>query len=444
MDAKYKKYEQTANDILNEISNYYSLPKVQIRWSNLANLLNDKYNVIIVPYTLFEGKISQIFAGSLYADSTGTIIGYNATSQQKPSRQHFTIVHEGVHYFCDVNNTSSQSFSDLLQKQAYSAEEQKQEDNANFVASLIMCNDECLLQCLSKGYSFVELMGEFGMSSNAMWTRIYNYLHYNLEIPHTRSKTLTSAFENGNSLDRRTFLNVFIKHKQRFLRYFRDIYIFSSNDVRKMFSNIHIPFNGSYFYQLQNLIDDLFTEKGKICPNCNQTFLNKHYCSFCGTELNDYDFIKKGESKMKEIATSDDGIAKVCPNCGIENIHNDLLCPYCGAYERNICTGITITNYAKYILNYPNVDKEGSSWIINFNPENLKRLNGSIPGNLIFENVISANEFTYSEYRHEELHQVPGYARFCPDCGCITSYCLQGFLKPISSNNKSKDRANAE
>lgn len=439
MDVKYKKYEQTANNILNEISDYYALPKIQIRWSDLANLLNDKYDVIITPYTLFKGKTSQIFAGSLYVDSTGAIIGYNATSQQKPSRQHFTIVHEGVHYFCDINTTSSQSFSDLLQKQDYSKEEQKQEDNANFVASLIMCNDESLIQCLSKGYSFTKLMNEFGMSSNAMWTRIYNYLHYNLAIPHNRSKILTSAFENGDSLDRRTFLNVFIKNKQAFLRYCKDVYIFSPNDVRKMFSNIHVSFNGSYFYQLQNLIDDLFAEKGKICPSCSRTFLNRHYCSFCGNKLNDYQFIKKEGLKMKEIAIFDDGIAKVCPNCGIENVHVNLLCPYCGAYERNICTGIPLMTYAKYILNDLDTIEEDSEWIINFNPDNLKKLNGSIPGNLIFENVTGPDDYTYSEYPHKDLHQVPGYARFCPDCGCITSYCLQGFLKPISSNNKIKD-----
>ena len=32
-------------------------------------------------------------------------------------------------------------------------------------------------------------------------------------------------------------------------------------------------------------------------------------------------------------------------------------------------------------------------------------------------------------YPHEKVKRLPGYARFCPDCGCISSFYLENILK---------------
>lgn len=140
-----------------------------------------------------------------------------------------------------------------------------------------------------------------------------------------------------------------------------------------------------------------------------------------------------------ELALNEKHICTTCPHCGIENAAGSQICQYCGTYLRNICTGVTPGQYRDLILNSPDRWAINDDWIAQFGI--LSSFKNIIPGNLIAQNVSKesiADPFDHTEYPHDSLHLLNGYSRFCDQCGCISSFYLQGLLPNVSmktSNN---------
>ncbi|WP_318766610.1 hypothetical protein [Lactiplantibacillus carotarum] len=274
---KYDEYSTIATQILKEISTTYSIKTVDIRWENFVHLLREKYAISIAAYKDFAGNLAHIFAGSLLVTSAGSAIGYNATSFQVSGRRRFTIVHEGVHFICDAQRGKvSQSFSDLLKNKNYSTVELQEEDNANFVASLLMCNDLALVSSMRNGDNIRDFCAKFGFTHAAAWTRIYNYLFYSFGIPSHRAAVLANAYASGEELERQTFLNVLISNKSSFWNYMDTQTSFSNLEFSKLSNEWNDRVStSSHFYQFQNLVDDLYRINGKICSSCGRTFYGR-------------------------------------------------------------------------------------------------------------------------------------------------------------------------
>ena len=78
-------------------------------------LLKEKYDVIFLPNADYTGIAAEKVAGSITCDGYNTIIEYNDTYTQTTERKHYTIVHEGVHFYCDLNKGQTSKSIMILQ-----------------------------------------------------------------------------------------------------------------------------------------------------------------------------------------------------------------------------------------------------------------------------------------------------------------------------------------
>ena len=203
---EYSSYKKIADSICSEISSQIGIPSRNVHWDNFQQLLKEKYNVIFFPNADYTGIAAKKVAGSITCDGYNTIIEYNNTYTQTTERKHYTIVHEGVHFYCDLNKgQTSKSISDssdhtLVQPTNYAIEKR-----AEVTASLIMCSDFELEQNLKQGMTFSENCDFFQMSKSAMWYRIKNYLQFNLGIPQKEAKKLVDAYRYGEKKERSSY-----------------------------------------------------------------------------------------------------------------------------------------------------------------------------------------------------------------------------------------------
>lgn len=427
-NQQYKQYHDKASAILEEISQYLDIPIVNIRWQHFKMLLEEKYNITIHDYINFSGKVAQRVAGSLYADPNGGEMGVNTSAAQPKGRQHFTLVHEGVHFICDVRTHNfPQFFSSILAKRKYSPEEQAQENNANYIAGILMCNDKALTEALSSGNDIYDLCENFDFTQSAAWTRIFNFLKFTCNIPTKRAATIASAYRSGETVERRNFLNVLIKEFHSFSHFVNTQTFFSSPNFDKLYRKLNTKTKtASHFYQFQSLVDSLYQRNGKICPFCRTTYFgNLEYCRLCGHNLILNTYIHKGDRYNMNVAIdlNEDGICKACPHCGANNPNSNLICTYCGAFLRNECSGVTPINFVNYVLNSADRWTDNTRWLVK-----LQEFNGSagiIPGEILKANISDSSKW------HDSIHLLPGYARFCDTCGCVSTLYLQRLLPDI-------------
>lgn len=139
----------------------------------------------------------------------------------------------------------------------------------------------------------------------------------------------------------------------------------------------------------------------RICYNCHASILRTvSYCPYCQTPhnkgKNDISLFlakkeaEKEEMKYSSITLNDKGFPLKCPRCDNEDIKStDKYCSVCATYLHNICIGYGPFDESPYAP-YPT-----------FEP--YKETNGC-------------------------GKSLPGYARYCPDCGGISSYFNQELL----------------
>ena len=141
--------KRDSESIVNEICKTYGVSKTATNWKYFEELLQTKYSVIIEPKNFKNIVLSKRLAGELVIGDNKAIISYNNGCFQTVARQHFTIVHEGVHYMKHrVDHKNGEHFSDILKNGAYSPKESEEELLTNQTASLIMLNDGALEQCI--------------------------------------------------------------------------------------------------------------------------------------------------------------------------------------------------------------------------------------------------------------------------------------------------------
>lgn len=250
----YETAEQSSDAKLWEIGAYYHVDIADIRWKHFVGLLQQKYGVEIIGYSEFTGNLDRIFAGSLLVQGNDAIIGYNSSSRQPLGRRHFTVVHEGVHYFDDaVTNAPSQSFSDIAEHDDYTPEEQLQENHANYTASLLMCNDIALERALYSDCDCSDIEAEFQMTNKAVMTRITNYLNYNLNIPRNVAYRLSGAFGRGDTAERRSFLNILVPHYLEIKQWIDDIDNQSFLSLEELYNGWGKELPNSHWYQAQHI-----------------------------------------------------------------------------------------------------------------------------------------------------------------------------------------------
>lgn len=130
----------------------------------------------------------------------------------------------------------------------------------------------------------------------------------------------------------------------------------------------------------------------RICKNCNHYFINQNakYCPVCGN--NKIQWGRDIKMIYDGFELNENGRAKVCPKCGNEEVNPDYnICKICGTTIINRCAGKMI----------------------------------------------------YYENGYEEFQScdtiADGNARYCINCGAITTYFQQELLDPWEEEKKQKE-----
>lgn len=131
----------------------------------------------------------------------------------------------------------------------------------------------------------------------------------------------------------------------------------------------------------------------KFCPVCGRrqtkVVISSKYFVFHETE-------ERNVIDYKSVELDDSGHAKECPECHNTMVGNKPFCEICGTYLINRCSGYT-----------------------------QDELNRSFP-----EYTPSGNDFTTNEnlVSCPDGQVLSGRARFCPFCGCLSTFALQHIL----------------
>ena len=245
----------TADNILNEISSTYQIDLLNIRWKHFVNLLKEKYSVSIEPHVFNDPNLNARLAGVAMLGNY-PLIQFNNSIMQSEERKHFTIVHEGVHFFRhkDDPNAEGEAFTDIIENSAYSPEEQAEELITNQTASIIMLNNSALLACMQNRWSYGKITGFYGMSGSALFERLVNYLHFNLKIKSESARYLVGRFRYGDTVEACGFLPILITNFDKFVDWFDDFPL-TGNMLDELYLNLGLGFEtpASHWYQLNHI-----------------------------------------------------------------------------------------------------------------------------------------------------------------------------------------------
>lgn len=189
------------------------------------------------------------------------IIQYNNSVTQSEERQHFTVVHEGVHFFRhkDDPNAIGEHFADIVEHSAYSDDEKIEELITNQAASIIMLNDVALKKCMYNNWSFGKIAGFYGMSCPALFERLVNYLHFNLSIKENTAHYLVGRFRFGDTIEACEFLPILITNFDNFIELSNRTSL-TGNDLDEFYKELGLGNTAptSHWYQLQHIFPQNF------------------------------------------------------------------------------------------------------------------------------------------------------------------------------------------
>lgn len=384
-----------------------------IKWWDYRNL-SDYFQDLITIQEKTSDSSKKVFSGFIRKIDEFYILFVNDSISQE-GRKNFTFCHEFYHFLYHFGLGLGNEFNDLISDGNYSEKLDPIELEANYGASLMMCNDEALLYGLAYQWTVNDFCQHMRMTPSAVKFRLVNYLKFNCDIPEERARNLAGAYTKGHNLERRNFLNVLIPNWKFFDEEFRSIRgnRFMSGDAFDEFyaqigSKTH---TASHFYQAQNLFRDKYLESLFVCSKCNSNYSEPYsFCPTCSAH-DSLNYSQKNKyqegSRMiySKIETNEQGTPLVCPRCEAENLDDNFkYCPYCTTFLHNVCLG-----------------KEEDKFV--------KTINGEV-------------ELTIAE-RYEQNgcsnDNLDGGFRYCPECGCETSYNEQRLLDNWKSE-KEKDK----
>lgn len=251
----YDQAKETAESVLREITSSYEPSITNIQWHHFITLLKEEYGVAIEPHVFKNNTLNARFAGVCELGDH-PLIQFNNSTFQNEERQHFTIVHEGVHYYRHKNDSDAEgeTFSDIIQNASYPSEEQTEELITNQAASIIMLNDAALTKCMSNRWSFGKIAGFYGMSPSVLFRRFVNFLYFNLNINFEASHYLVGRFRYGDTTEARSFLPLLINYFDYFVDWFHDFPL-TGDTLDELYMNLGVGFEAptSHWYQLKHV-----------------------------------------------------------------------------------------------------------------------------------------------------------------------------------------------
>lgn len=195
----YKNYNKNANHLLKEISEWSSVPVIDLSCREVIEFFLNSFPIDIIYFDNTD-RIKRKINGfepliSLEVSETylKRVSGFTMTDgnyfkiflQQFycAERIIFTLLHELVHIYFHCNQGEyMQIFASLQSDEDYPESIVPFEDEANIIASILNLNDERLVKYLDDGCSFDMIVNRHGLSKTALHNRLNNYLMYNIGL----------------------------------------------------------------------------------------------------------------------------------------------------------------------------------------------------------------------------------------------------------------------
>lgn len=209
-----------------DISEYFDINISQITFGLIIEFFETKFNILFVyfeadlMYKWFPTK-KQEFKYNLTSNNSLMLVDFSfcnvCSGMTIPdfesnrfvvyinqdvikARVMFTILHELSHIYCHLMSSvydkvlaskTSSNYSD-----SYPSEIAPLEDEANIIASILFLNDQRLLEYISSGPTFQQLISLSQMSKPALHNRLMNFLMYNCSCQEYYALSIVQGYKN--------------------------------------------------------------------------------------------------------------------------------------------------------------------------------------------------------------------------------------------------------
>lgn len=164
-----------------------------LNWKNYQGYAQNSLGITFQEMR-FPEYLSDRLSGTLIVTPNNKKIVTNIAMSL--SRQHFTKMHELVHFWEHAKNKSkivTYNFMDMIDKGSYdiSIQNDLREVEANIGAGMLMINSWQLHEMIVNNYSWSTALSIFEMSNSAFYYRVKQFLENELNIPPQFSYKLT-------------------------------------------------------------------------------------------------------------------------------------------------------------------------------------------------------------------------------------------------------------
>lgn len=202
----YETYDANARLLLGEVAEWADTMPVFLNPSDIISYMTHTYGIRFVGFTVVPERFNGIRSSSaakypvdfdkivlvdsafqravdgFTAELYGNFVVFLNIDLDNPRRGLFTLLHEMVHIrFHLVEPRYYFMCAKLAPDQEYPEELLPYEDEANAIASVLLINDDQLLEELSAGNSFGAVADAYHMSHSALHNRLKNFLAYTVE-----------------------------------------------------------------------------------------------------------------------------------------------------------------------------------------------------------------------------------------------------------------------
>lgn len=180
---------------INEIAEYYDIQIKNVRHYHIKN-----YCIDVLQYDIAYSTKKGSIAGLTLISEQLVAIVINANKNVHKERQTFSLMHEIAHTILHIDeNSETQQFASVRNSLNHYENNEKieQEIEADICASILMINDDALIEQLKKKKTFEELKQIFNTSHSATQTRLTNFLIYTASYPYQKARELLSSYMQG-------------------------------------------------------------------------------------------------------------------------------------------------------------------------------------------------------------------------------------------------------
>lgn len=203
-----------SSELLERVSKYWNKPIINLTPLDIFAFFEESYDILFAffesdskavikyedivkncTYRPFNENLVKRMSGVTIPQDNHFVVMLNQTMPRP--RIIFTLLHELSHLYFHNLQSNRRIFTSKFSGN-YPNELIPYENEANVIASLLFCPTEKLELLLCRGYSFQTVQSIAKMSRKGLHTRLLNYLHHIIGLPHKVALGLVLSFKDGD------------------------------------------------------------------------------------------------------------------------------------------------------------------------------------------------------------------------------------------------------